>query len=125
MLSHDGDEWYTEWYHEGTYGEYHTVVFEETSSGNQPVKMYYIEDIPYENGEGGSVLEVYHRNGRWTENRLFSEKLNIKAAGDMTGDGAAEFLVFGRTKLKVYSGTRKYYGTSPFHGIQRKFPMHG
>ena len=77
-----GDEWYTEWYHEGTYGEYHTVVFEETSSGNQPVKMYcYVEDIPYENGEGGGVLEVYHRNGRWTENRLFSEKLNIKAAG--------------------------------------------
>ncbi|NLO24698.1 MAG: hypothetical protein GX114_00935 [Clostridiales bacterium] len=107
VLSHDGDEWYTEWYHEGTYGEYHTVVFEETSSGNQPVKMYYIEDIPYENGEGGSVLEVYHRNGRWTENRLFSEKLNIKAAGDMTGDGAAEFLVFGGTKLKVYSGDQE------------------
>lgn len=107
VMSHDGDEWYTDWYHEGTYGEYHTVVFEEAGPDNQPAKMYYIEDNPYETGQGGSVFEVYYRRGRWNENRLFSEKLNIKAAGDMTGNGTAEFLVFDGLTLKVYSKERE------------------
>ena len=107
VMSHDGDEWYTDWYHEGTYGEYHTVVFEEAGSDNQPAKMYYIEDNPYETGQGGGVFEVYYRRGRWSENRLFSEKLNIKAAGDMIGDGTAEFLVFDGLTLKVYSKERE------------------
>ena len=103
VLSHDGAKWYTDWYHEGTFGEYHTVVFEESADAMEPIKFYYIEDMPFEEGDGGGVFEVSYRNGRWNEVRVFEDKLNIKAAGDMDGDGVEEFLVFDERKLKVHS----------------------
>jgi hypothetical protein len=103
ILSHDGIGWYTDWYHEGTFGEYHTVIFEETADAMEPIKLYYIEDMPLEEEDGGGVFEVSYRSGRWNEVRVFEDKLSIKAASDMDGDGTAEFLVFDETKLKVHS----------------------
>ena len=103
ILSHDGAGWYTDWYHEGTFGEYHTVIFEETTDAMESIKLYYIEDMPLEEADGGGVFEVSYRNGRWNEVRVFEDKLNIKAAGDMDGDGTVEFLVFDETKLKIHS----------------------
>lgn len=103
VLSHDGTEWYIDWYHEGTFGEYHTVVFEEAVDATEPIKFYYIEDMPLEEEDGGGVFEVSYRNGRWYDIRIFEDKLSIKAAGDMDGDGVAEFLVFDGRKLEVHS----------------------
>lgn len=103
ILTKEGGEWVTEWYHVGTFGEYHTVLFEETADGNRPVRLYYIEDMPYGVSEVGGVFEVYHQDGAWNEARVFSERLNVKAVGDMNGDGIAEFLVFDALKLKIYS----------------------
>lgn len=107
VLSHDGDRWCTDWHHEGTHREYHTVVFENDGLGDSPMRMYYMEDAPYDAKSGGGVFEVYYRNGRWTNARIFSERLNIKAAGNITGDGGIEFLVFDSPNLKVYSKSGK------------------
>ncbi len=103
ILSHDGDRWHTDWHHGGTHGEYHTVVFEEKVPHNVPIRMYYIEGATYYNKDMGGVFEVYHRNNRWIDEGIFTERLNIKAAGDITGDGNIEFLVFDDTKLNVYT----------------------
>ena len=107
VLSHRDNEWFADWYHVGSFGEYHTVVFEETADAGRPTRLYYIEDVPYEEEKGGGVFEVCNRNGKWRDVRIFRDKRNIKAAGDMDGDGAAEFLVFDELKLKIYSGDGK------------------
>lgn len=101
ILSHDRGRWHTDWHHEGTHGEYHTVVFQGNNSPELPAKMYYIEDANYYGGKGAGVFEVYYKKDRWVSEGIFSEKLNIKAAGDITGDGNIEFLVFDGSNLKV------------------------
>jgi hypothetical protein len=123
ILSHNGVEWVTDWYHAGTFGEYHTVIFEEPVNVDGAATLYYVEDIPYDEGEGGGVFEVYHRNGKWSGERIFREKLNIKAAGDMDGDGEAEFLVFDGLKLKVHSKDGKVLWDAGLPGETKDVPF--
>jgi len=106
-LSYHKGEWSTDWYHVGTHGEYHTVVFEQAANRDHAVNMYYIEDSPYDDNTEGAVFEVDYHNGEWTDTRLFSTKLDIRAAGDMDGDGINEFLVYNGLTLKVYSANGK------------------
>ncbi len=104
VISSSEGEWDIDWYHVGTYGEYHTVVFEQTVSDADALKMYYIEDV-FDEAAGGSVFEVFYDGRRWRENKLFSSKLDIKAVGDMDGDGTNEFLVLDGSSLQVHSRT--------------------
>ncbi len=103
VITDNGGDWDTDWYHIGTYGEYHTVVMEQTDANAGAVRLYYIEDA-FDEAAGGSVFEVFYDGKRWHENKLFSSKLDIKAAGDMDGDGVNEFLVLDRASLQIRSG---------------------
>ncbi len=103
VLSYNNGDWSTDWYHVDTFGEYHTVVFEQAGTHDHAVKMYYIEDSPDDEKKGGGVYQVYHSDGKWKDTRLFSDKMDIKAVGDMNGDGDNEFLVYDGMMLKVYS----------------------
>ena len=55
VLSHDGTEWYIDWYHEGTFGEYHTVVFEESVDAMEPISFTILKICPWKRKTGRRV----------------------------------------------------------------------
>lgn len=95
-------KWNVDWHHIGKEGEYHTVVFGSADMPDGRPKLYYIEDS-VEGQTGGCVREVFYDGDKWEDIPVFGEKMDIKAAADMDGDGVNEFLLWDKGRLKIIS----------------------